>query len=760
MNPDNPLSHHGEVASAYAQLMTSMYGDDVRGSFTPRVFKSVIGKYGPSFSGFAQQDSQEFLGFLLDGLGEDLNRVLKKPYIEKPDSTDEMVHDPIALQELADRCWSIFKARNDSVVVDLFAGTYKSTLVCPVCSKVSITFDPFNTLTLQLPLENLWSRIIHYVPLNEPIIKIRVEIEKYASIRTLKEFVGKRVNVDASRLFAGEVYSNMFFKYYQDSDIVSDEIGANDEAWVYELEDQPTNFPGDKPQNFYSSDESGWTSPMANKMLVPILHRASRGIKRREISLYPTFIMVTPEEARDYHTILRKVLRQVGHFTLVDLLSESGEGELEPSSNEYTDIEAVTEDDSEGQTGRKIQTNSLDGEEDFVDVTMHDPANRDVQEKTGAVTDEDMVDHNGTSVTQDSHHSTGISERLRSGMEISVFGAGPQEGTEPLVPLGWSTFRDSKYANLPFATLISRISATPSSTSSENDYQVASPTNSTSPPDEDQAIEDFPVQQNDYGRALQENYPTSSDDELPPIAEFVSRDKPPRLPISKAGKAYSKRFHLHQQRIKTTYSRKGKKPNNRSKGPDGGPLIRLGEALLVDWDSALFDDLFHKESSTYDVRTLIDEELLAKQKMREMRKRKGVTLGDCLDEFGKEEILSEQDTWYCPRCKEHRRASKKFELWKCPDILVIHLKRFSAGTRGWRDKLEVLVDFPVEGLDMSDRVVMKEEGKDMAYDLIAVDNHYGGLGGGHYTAFARNFEDEKWYDYNGRFAAIPRCATH
>lgn len=30
-------------------------------------------------------------------------------------------------------------------------GQYKSTLVCPVCSKVSVTFDPFMYLSLPLP---------------------------------------------------------------------------------------------------------------------------------------------------------------------------------------------------------------------------------------------------------------------------------------------------------------------------------------------------------------------------------------------------------------------------------------------------------------------------------------------------------------------------------------------------------------------------------------------------------------------------------
>ena len=96
--------------------------------FSPSGFKSVIGRYGPNFSGYGQQDSQEFLLFLLDGLAEDLSRIQKKPYIEKPDSTDEMVHDHAALKAFADKNWEIYKARNDSVITDLFSGMYKSTV--------------------------------------------------------------------------------------------------------------------------------------------------------------------------------------------------------------------------------------------------------------------------------------------------------------------------------------------------------------------------------------------------------------------------------------------------------------------------------------------------------------------------------------------------------------------------------------------------------------------------------------------------------
>lgn len=194
---------------------------------------------------------------------------------------------------------------------------------------------------------------------------------------------------------------------------------------------------------------------------------------------------------------------------------------------------------------------------------------------------------------------------------------------------------------------------------------------------------------------------------------------------------------------------------------DGGPLIRLHEGLVVDWNEEAWETVFgnvskkqQQEDSFQGARTFIDLDVLndtalkINQRRRQTRRSRGVTLDECLDEFERAEVLSEQDMWYCPRCKEHRRASKKFDLWKTPDILVAHLKRFSSS--GWRrDKLDALVDFPIEGLDLTSRVIQKEVGVEEIYDLIAVDDHYGGLGGGHYTAYAKNFVDGRWYNYNG-----------
>ena len=75
-------------------------------------------------------------------------------------------------------------------------------------------------------------------------------------------------------------------------------------------------------------------------------------------------------------------------------------------------------------------------------------------------------------------------------------------------------------------------------------------------------------------------------------------------------------------------------------------------------------------------------------------KKQVIQLTDCLNLFTKEERLGEQDPWYCPQCKQFQQATKKFDLWKLPQVLVIHLKRFQFN-RYRRDKLDVFVEYPI-----------------------------------------------------------------
>jgi ubiquitin carboxyl-terminal hydrolase 4/11/15 len=317
LNVENPLGNNGDVALAYDSILKEIYKEPVPSSVTPRQFKNTIGRYAPSFSGYGQQDSQEFLGFLLDGLQEDLSRVKKKPYIEKPDSTDEMVNNPEAIREMAAKVWDITKKRDDSVIADLFTGMYKSTLVCPICGKVSITFDPFNNLTLQLPIENSWNHTVYYFPLNDAPIMIPVDMDRQGSISAMKEYMSKKVGVPVERLFVAEEFKSKFYKIYDDYKCASDEIGSNDNVAFYELEAKPTNWPPhrkpgkkQKVKLLYNNeseddDSQSWDTPAAEQMMIPVFYRRpnpdrGRGGFKKNWALVPVphFIILTPEEVK------------------------------------------------------------------------------------------------------------------------------------------------------------------------------------------------------------------------------------------------------------------------------------------------------------------------------------------------------------------------------------------------------------------------------------------------------------------------------
>jgi ubiquitin carboxyl-terminal hydrolase 4/11/15 len=801
LNRDNPLGNHGEVATAYAGLLKELFKEGSNSHYAPRHFKQVIGKYGPSFSGYGQQDSQEFLLFLLDGLQEDLNRIKKKPYIEKPDSTDEMVHNQVALMEMADKCWDIYRARNDSVITDLFAGMYKSTVVCPVCDKVSIIFDPFNNLTLQLPIENTWCRTLFFFPLYSSPVRILVDIGKNDSFAELKRFVGKRVDVDPKRMIVAEIYKNKIYKVFSDKKTVGEErITDSDVIGIFELESVPSNYPAPlrKVQkvrsmvNYNQSDEEDLPessdSPFADNILTTVLCRVPRERQSKfdnmtkEFVGMPTFITVNREEAMDHDAIFKKVLAKVGTCTTTDLLHDVSMDDEMDIEDSDTNAVIVNVGDEDSSSDSKVQATSVQSEDGMVDISMKDvdgaTATTDATAGRPAMPRISYPPNMSKNPTMTKKQRFLDSKVHIPGDAASrrLFDLNVHHGKE-WFPLGFQGVADNSEVFPLGSNIPEPIVQKPKKTSdaaSKLSRRIANGGSATSS-DEDELVADNPppLVQNTGLNSNSSVESDEDDDGLPPVKQIVNT-----IP-SRTGPVESKR----QRRLKkkaglVTYGKRYSNGNiisrsatvsedadsgieaDSTQSPGPQPLIRLGDVIILDWTREAFNSVFGGESNSDDFRgtatyegeipLIPDPALDAKRAQRSHRKRNGISLDDCLDEFGREEILSENDAWYCPRCKEHRRASKKFELWKAPDILVIHLKRFAAHGR-LRDKLDVHVNFPVEGLDLSDRVVVKDDGKDPVYDLFAVDNHYGGLGGGHYTAYAKNFFDGEWYDYNGEF---------
>ncbi|XP_063101850.1 ubiquitin carboxyl-terminal hydrolase 11 isoform X2 [Cavia porcellus] len=131
-------------------------------------------------------------------------------------------------------------------------------------------------------------------------------------------------------------------------------------------------------------------------------------------------------------------------------------------------------------------------------------------------------------------------------------------------------------------------------------------------------------------------------------------------------------------------------------------------------------------------------------------KKAPVQLQECIELFTTVETLEKENPWYCSSCKQHQLATKKLDLWMLPEILIIHLKRFSF-SKFSHEKLDTLVHFPIRDLDFSEFVIkpQNESAPELyKYDLIAVSNHYGGIRDGHYTTFACNKDSGQWHYFD------------
>ncbi|PWZ01155.1 UCH-domain-containing protein [Testicularia cyperi] len=733
LNKSNPLGMGGAIAEAFGNLVNNLWNGQ-GGSFWPREFKYALSRFAPQFSGYAQHDSQELLAFLLDGLHEDLNRILKKPYIEAPDWEGGNERDLVAF---AKRQWDIYKARNDSVIVDLFQGQYRSTLVCPDCGKVSFKFDPFMYLTLPIPNKRMWKGHVYFVPYaaQSPVQKFEIQLPAGSTFSKIRQKVATHFSVDAKRLVCGEVWHHRIYKWLDDYEPVID-IKAGDYVYLWELPTAPRFSRQHQGYRYFSSvqeAEEDLEVPDEEYAVLPVYtsyeqESASSSFAgpsygnrhgRKEAAGIPFFISVPKSEVNDIDAVRAAVLEGYKRFSddpqqLIAAVETSAGGSTQTFNTNgkgqahISDWEMVDESSRSDRAVDLVTSSGASGDEGVVTEIREDGEAVVVPDVSvrSAETDADaavMVDRSDATTEAKPSTQTAplLSIRFGVGQSGGPMPKGGNDGSE-------STSEDlfERHARLSVASVHSL---------------------------------------------------SRGDDDDDNDEEFVDPDG---VTANGAGKA--------SQTAKIM------------------PLVYTGGALLCSWSPQVKEQklLIQSESKQLwgPVVEIVDDAIRASENSNS-GKPKTLSIEDCMDEFTKEEQLGEDDPWYCPDCKEFRQATKKFDLWKVPDILVVHLKRFSAG-RHSRDKLNVLVDFPLEGLDLTERVegtkavrrVQAEaeaNGEELSesmlgsgilrplednddavatdrpiYDLYAVDNHFGGLGGGHYTAFAKNPADGKWYEFD------------
>ncbi|NXY45788.1 UBP4 hydrolase, partial [Ceuthmochares aereus] len=585
INHNNPLGMRGEIAEAYADLIKQMWSG--RQSYVvPCMFKTQVGLFAPQFSGYQQQDSQELLAFLLDGLHEDLNRVKKKPYLELKDANGRPD------SEVAKEAWENHRLRNDSIIVDIFHGLFKSTLVCPKCSKVSVTFDPFCYLTLPLPLRRdrlMEVTLVHADPQRTPV-RYRVVVPMMGAISDLCESLSKLSGVPAENMVVTDVYNHRFHKIFQMDEGLSP-IMPKDDIFVYEV---------CKP----SGDGSDYVT--LSVYFREKTMRQSSSTSGTILFGQPLLISVLKHKLTVDH-LYSVVLEQISRYVKLPLAQEYSTPC--PDRGNCNGSNGVVEGDIEEM---EHQDGGQEGKEKMVEA--------------------------------DACHSEGC-------MQI--------ESARDLQPCKKQYFTFS---------LVS------SSGTSEINSIVE-------------------------GKILKikGNYC---------LATFFSSF------LQLCNKCFL--------------------------------FLAAFSAIAIDWDSdtrrLLFDE---QEAQAFEMHGSM---------LQPQKKKAVVALRDCIELFTTMETLGEHDPWYCPNCKKHQQATKKFDLWSLPRILVVHLKRFSY-SRYWRDKLDTVVEFPIRELNMSEFVCDPKAGS-YVYDLIAVSNHYGAMGVGHYTAYAKNKVNGKWYYFDDSSVSV------
>jgi ubiquitin carboxyl-terminal hydrolase 4/11/15 len=228
LNSKNPLGTGGKLAKAYADLLKDLWYGKTQ-SVAPWNFKKTLSMFAPQFVGYQQHDAHELLCYILDGLHEDLNKVKQKPYFEDTDAKGRPD------QEVANESWQRHLARNQSVILNMCHGQYKSTVVCPKCNNSSVTFDPFNTLSLPIPISQEITINLYYVSADFEKLPYRVsaDIKAKDTFGALRNSIAKIMNVSPNSFVFCSITNDRLREVFSDSKLVAS--NRNSTLFAFEL---------------------------------------------------------------------------------------------------------------------------------------------------------------------------------------------------------------------------------------------------------------------------------------------------------------------------------------------------------------------------------------------------------------------------------------------------------------------------------------------------------------------------------------------
>lgn len=765
LNVANPLGTGGELASAFAKLLAEMWKQEtttnmikssslfqdsnvVNWSYAtnhvmyPRDFKYIVGKHAEQFMGYDQHDSQEFATYLLDALHEDTNRVTSKPYIEKPEQEDGESDEAAAA-----KAWGLHLQRENSKIMENFMGQVKSRVQCSEtgCGRVSTTFDPFLYLSVPIPGSSERTIRVYYVPLDpaKRLQKISVSLPKSATIQELCKRVKDQlpklgINEDPALedLCPTDVWQKELYTWYNLNDEV-DKIRDTDDTYIFAL--RPAS---EIRATSHKSSEEGDDELEVYNIKEPRKKRFSLDL--------PTMTRLNAGDAwtSEFAKYLRNHLGFLNAFNQTKGTTDDRVKLFQRANNFLEQCFTVTKD---------------------MDISNATQVNDDVIPELVERCDASPVFENVKSL-----HDLAILEFCAAKMRAEILrmikskkddcpggikvyirhraggAAGPsarsQNACGPMilrVPANTTVYGLREELAKRLARCLRRpgdmyhTQSLSGQTTSES--QAANPTGGSG--------SQLPLPNGGFvGFGF-------GSPEL-----MIMRQVP--LTCERKNPSYSVKSYDNSRQLGSLEMNRGYRttesgraavlanPRDSEESHIVSHTVGDQGTVTLEWPSELLDQVFDTEE--FDA---VEEPTVAGEgedsiRLKKSAENRAATVLDCIEKYCQMEQLEETEMWYCNRCKKHVRAWKQFHLYRAPPILMVHLKRFhySAATHR-RDKINVFIDFPLEGLDLTEQVRHWSEGEKPIYDCYAVSNHYGGLGGGHYTAHALN-DDRVWCYYD------------
>ncbi|ODV59513.1 putative ubiquitin-specific protease UBP12 [Ascoidea rubescens DSM 1968] len=717
-------------------------------SLNPSKFKEAIGNFNSLFHSYKQQDSQEFLSCFLNCLKKNINQSFNQPITQPSNISNEKAKNSAEIKKLFDIYFSNYKSQNNSIIDEMFVGIYKYTYTCSNCGNVSINFDPFVDLGLPLPSFDKWLFKVIVFPENSSPKFLEFVLKKNTLYFELKKYICEEFHFNSNDLFGFEVTQSKFQKNFENlnkkkyanfsyfGDIhrtpVCELIQKNGQLVFYEIS--------------LNNDSN---------LLVPIYNTKAFSKKYyNQLFGLPFFISLRKEEKSSYlaiRTKIEKIYENLSNNISFKQLASLARKRLFKSDDSISDQKIFKKHKISENKGFLVKKLTVQKNKKTIERKY---SNEDDSLSDDSFNPDKFVTFNdnlsSAPFTANNHKLTFLQFLSEFAFVIKLYDfltkprflinnseSLPNENKQISFPKHFNPFQDLQ--TLADRTLEYKNSETEKlEVDSISFLELKTKTAS------------FDCNQNDSNSLMPKQIQNLSPLKNPSLCADKKKmfvGKCTELLIYRDSESEEESDENEEASISSVESEVSDDLVENSINKDFGSLIEDKMALICEWDNRMASIFFQTnkhDKKTFSNNISFNFEIIRTKEAETMKnlfeeQTQTTTLERCFQKFSEPEILSKEHAFHCAECK-HRILSRKIEIFKPPNILIINLKRFKTkGSLGKKNKAIVSLQSELH-LNISDN--------DYEYELFGVINHFEGLGGGHYTSHVKNFVDNHWYYFD------------